>query len=751
MPGRASEPNSGAPKTPRRHSGASHAAKFTQAAHTCLRGESGIHSSVPSRRDFLANSVAAGAGLVIGFHLPRVNWVDAAETLFAPNAFVRIAPDNTITIVSKHLEFGQGVYTGLATILAEELDADWSQIRVISAPSDPSRYNNLYWGQAQGTGNSSSIANSWEQLRRAGAAARAMLVAAAADAWRVPASEITASKGVLSHKATGRSTSYGALTVAAAAQQPPANVALKDPGAFNLIGTRVPRVDVAAKTDGSAIFALDVVREDMLTVLFARPPCFGGRVKSVDATAAKSIAGVVDVIAGSSRVAILGTSFWAAKKGRDALRVEWDDLVAEVRGSTELRAEYRRLLDRPGAIARKDGDAEGVLAGAGRIFAAEFEFPYLAHAPMEPLNCVVELAENRCRIWSGSQSQTIDHVIAARITGLDPGQIEINTTLAGGSFGRRADPEIINNAVSIAKAIGGRRPLRVVWTREDDIQGGQYRPLYLHRLRAALDETGRITAWHHRIVGQSITPGDGVDASSIQGAATLPYAIPNLSVELHTTQVGVPVMWWRSVGASHNAYATETLIDELAYAAHKDPVAFRLAMLDPGAGHAAVLRLAAEKADWGKAAPAGRFRGVAVQEWVGTYVAQVAELSLDARGMPKVERVVCAIDCGTLINPDIVTAQMEGGIAYGLGAALHNAITLTEGRVDQSNFHDYPSLRMSEMPRVEVHILPSNRPPTGVGEAGVPPIAPAVANALFAATGQRVRRLPFDGQSLSAR
>ena len=699
-----------------------------------------------TRRVFLAGSAAIGAGLVIGVRWPGAS--AAASALFEPNAFVRIAPDNSVTVIAKHLEFGQGIHTGLATILAEELDADWAQIRVVSAPADAARYSNLFWGQAQGTGNSSSIGNSWEQLRQAGAVARAMLVQAAADVWRVPMTEVTATKGVLAHAASGRRTNFGAFAQRAAALPMPQNVTLKDPKTFTLIGTQAPRVDAAAKTDGSALFALDVVRDNMLTAVFARPPRFGGTVKSFDATAAKAIDGVVDVISGSTRVAVLGTSYWAAKRGRDALRVEWDESAAEKRGSAEILAEYRRLLDLPGLIARKEGDAETAIASGATILAANYQFPYLAHAPMEPLNCVVELSDGRCRIWSGAQMQTLDQAIAAGITGLPPEQIEIQTMLAGGSFGRRADPELVNNAVSIAKAIGGRAPVRVVWTREDDIQGGQYRPLYAHRLHAALDKSGRIVGWHHRIVGQPIVPADGVDLHSVQGAVTLPYAIANLTVELTKTSVGIPVMWWRSVGSSHNAYVTECFVDELAHAAGKDPIAFRLGLLPPNSLQAAMLRLAADKAGWQRPLPAGRFRGVAVHDWVGTTVAQIAEISLSHRGEVKVERVVCAVDCGTAINPDIVAAQIEGGLAFGLSAALYGAITLTEGRVDQSNFHNYKPLRMSDMPKVEVHIASSTRPPTGIGEAGVPPIAPAVANAIFAATGRRVRALPFEGQNL---
>ena len=491
----------------------------------------------------------------------------------------------------------------------------------------------------------------------------------------------------------------------------------------------------------------------MLTAVIARPPRFGARLKSVDDSVAKSMPDVGDIVSWPGGVAVLARGFWAAKTARDALKLEWEDTGAETRGSNDILADYRKLLGQPGVPVRDEGHAETAIAGAAKKFAADYEFPYLAHAPMEPLTCTVELSPGRCVIWSGSQIQTLDQNVAAQIAGLSPAQVEIHTMLAGGSFGRRATQTVVAEAVSIAKAIGGRAPVRVVWTREDDIRGGFYRPLFVHRLRAGLDSKGQIVGWHHRVVGQPLMPlgpnSRGVDPGMVQGAVTLPYAIANLTVEAHAMQTGVPVMWWRSVGSSHNAYSTETFMDELAAAAGKDPVEFRLSLLAQQPLAANVLSLAAEKAGWGKSAPAGLFRGVAVHEWVNTFVAQVAEISLD-RGAVKVERVVCAVDCGTAINPDIVKAQMEGGIGFGLGAALRNAITLTGGRVDQSNFHDYQPLRIDDMPRVEVHIVPSGRAPTGVGEAAVPPIAPAVANAIFAATGKRVRALPFEGQNFGA-
>jgi isoquinoline 1-oxidoreductase subunit beta len=703
-----------------------------------------------SRRGFVKGTAAAGAGLVLGFHLPLPDEARAQADVFEPNAFVRIAPDNSVTIICKHLEFGQGVYTGLATLLAEELDADWAQIKVEAAPADAAHYNNLFWGPLQGTGNSSSIANAAGQMRQAGAMARLMLVQAAGAQWQVPADEIEVRQGVLSHSRTAKRGMFGDFAAKAANVPVPWTVALKAPSAFTLIGKRVPRLDTPAKINGSAEYALDVKRLGLLTALIARPPRFGARIKTIDDAAARAVKGVVEIATGAGMVAVIGRGYWPAKKGRDALKIEWDYSGAEMRGSAEIAAAYRELRDKPGTALRSDGNADAALAGAAKTFTADYEFPYLAHAPMEPLNATVELGAESCTIWSGSQMQTLDQGIAAQISGLPPEQVAVHTMFAGGSFGRRAVQTVVAEAVAIAKALGGRAPVRVMFSREDDIAGGYYRPLFLHRLRAGLDGSGRIVGWQHRIVGQPLTPQTGgqVDSSLAQGAATLPYAIANVTVEAHPTSVGVPVMWWRSVGASHSGYAVETFIDELAAAANKDPVDFRLPLLSAQPAASNVLTLAAEKAGWGRPPPAGRFRGVALQEWVGTQVAQVAEISLDG-GAVKVERVVCAVDCGTAINPDIVAAQMEGGIAFGLAAALRGAITLSAGRVDQSNFHDYQPLRMADMPRVEVHIVPSNRPPSGIGEAGVPAIAPAVANAIFAATGQRVRSLPFAGRSFA--
>jgi isoquinoline 1-oxidoreductase subunit beta len=711
---------------------------------------------MPSRRQFLVSGAVAGMGLVIGLRLDRAaaQGGTAAPGVLAPNAFVRIAPDNTVTIIAKHIELGQGAHTGLATLLAEELDADWSQIRIEAAPTDVARYNNLAWGPMQGTGGSTSIANSWEQLRRAGATARAMLIAAAAQQWKVPAGEITVDRGVVAHPTTGRRATFGELASAAARQTPPAQVALKDPKDFKLIGRHAPRVDSRAKTTGSAVYTYDLRLPDMLTAVIARPPRFGATVKSFDASAARRVPGVTDVVPVPSGVAVVARGAWAGIKGRNALRIDWDEAGAETRGSAELYAAYRLIAAQPGARARRQGDPEAALAGAARVLEAVYEFPYLAHTPMEPLDCVVRVGADGCEVWLASQTPTIEQQAVAAVFGLPPDKVRVHTLLAGGSFGRRstARGDVAVEAASIAKALGGARTIKLIWTREDDIQGGSYRPLYVHRLRAGLDAGGRIVGWEHRIVGQSLVTGtplaafrmrDGIDLTSVEGAANLPYAVPNIAVELHTTTVGIPVLWWRSVGSTHTAYSTETFLDELARAAGRDPVDARRALLQGHPRHLGVLELAARQAGWGQPLPPGRARGVALHECFGTVVAQVAEVSRDGDGLPRVERVVCAVDCGIAVNPDVVRAQMEGSIGFGLGSALWSEITVVGGRAQQSNFHDFRILRIDEMPRVEVHIVPSAAPPTGVGEPGVPPIAPAVANAWLALSGRPVHRLPF--------
>lgn len=713
-----------------------------------------------SRRQILQAGGLAGVGLVLGFHWrpARALAANATGEPFVPNAFVRIAGDHTVTVILKHVEAGQGVSTGLPTLVAEELDAAWSQMRFEHAPVNFDQYKNLIYG-VQLTGGSTAISNSWEQLRQAGATARAMLINAAAQEWQVNAKEITVTEGWIEHAASGRRGQFGDFVERAAGITVPEDVPLKKPEDFRLIGQRLPRLDVPEKTDGAAQFTQDFRLPGMLTALVAHPPRFGATVASFDATAARKVSGVEHVVQVPTGVAVVARDFWAAKKGRDALQVSWDESQAEKRSSEEIEASFHKLLDQPGIEAIQRGDAAAALAEAEhkkeeKVIEADYFFPYLAHAPMETLGFIVQLDGDRARAWGGSQFQTIDQAVIAGVLEIPAENVEVTTLLAGGTFGRRATPsgDIASEAAQVARAVGGKALIKLLWTREDDLRGGSYRPLFVHRLRAGLDAEGRVIAWHHRLVGQSIAAGtalaeamvqNGVDSFSVEGAKQLPYDIPNFSVELQSPETGVPVLWWRSVGHSHNGYSTETFLDQLAKAAGKDPVALRRELLHEHPRHLGVLELAAEKADWGKALPAGRARGIAVHESFKSFVAQVVEITLDDEGMPRVERVVCAVDCGIAINPDVIVAQMESGIGYGLNAALFNEVEIDAGRVRCSNFHDYRPLRIHEMPPVEVHIVPSDKSPTGVGEPGVPPLAPAVANAYFALTGKSIHRLPF--------
>jgi isoquinoline 1-oxidoreductase beta subunit len=716
-----------------------------------------------SRRAFLKEAGAITAtALTIGFEwvgpprraMAAIGSIGPAP--FAPNAFLRIGADNSVTIIAKHLEMGQGSYTGIATVLAEELDADWTLVRVESAPADAKRYGNSVLGGLQGTGGSSAMANSWSQLRDAGGKARAMLVSAAAAQWHVPVEELTVDKGIVLHASSKRQATFGSLVAKASALPVPDKVTLKDPKDFKLIGYQIPRVDASAKSNGTAQFTLDFTLPGMLIALLRRPPQFGATVKSFDPAAASAVPGVVKVVQVPGGVAVVAKNFWAAKLGRDALKIEWDDAHAEKRSSSTIMDEYRKLADQPATSARKQGDAAKAIQDAAHKVSASFEFPYLAHAPMEPLDALVKLDANSCEIWAGDQFQTMDQANAARTAGLTPQQVSIHTLYAGGSFGRRANTisDYIVEAVSIAKAYGADgTPIKLQWTREDDIRGGLYRPMYFHKLEAGLSDKGELTGWHHVIVGQSImagtpfAPKSGIDGTSVEGAATIAYDIPNLAVDLATTKTGVPVLWWRVVGSSHTTFAVEAFIDEVAKAANADPFEFRRKRLAHEPRMKAVLELAAEKAGWSTPLPKGKGRGIAVAEAFKTYVAQVAEVSVDEAGRIKVDRVVVAVDCGTPINPDVIKAQMEGGIGFGLGAVLYGAITLKDGHVEQHNFNDYRVLRMNEMPKVEVYIVPSTLPPTGVGEPGVAPIGPAVANAIFAATGRRIHVLPFPKQA----
>jgi len=713
-------------------------------------------NSAVSRRDFVRVSLVLGGGLMVsvygcgpnGEELPATT----ADGALEPNAFVRIDTNGTVHVTSKHLEMGQGAYTGLATLIAEELDADWSKVTVEGAGADDKKYGNASIGGLQGTGGSSAIANSWEQHRKAGATARAMLISAAAKQWGVPATELTTEPGEVVHAASKRRAAYGTLVTAAAALPVPTNVTLKDPKTFRYIGkeTGTPRVDTKAKINGTAVFTQDVKLPGMLTAVVAHAPLFGGKVKSFDATKAKAIAGVVDVVQIPNGVAVLGQHFWAAKQGRDALTVEWDDSAANTLGTAEIMAQFRDASQKPGVGIRNDGNAEGALKSAAKTVEATYEFPYLAHASMEPLNCVVELKKDGATIWNANQFPTTDRAAVAKLFGMKPEQVIMNTVFSGGSFGRRANPhsDYVMEAATIAKAIDGRAPVKLVWTREDDTAAGYFRPAMLHRMKGGLDAAGNPVAWWQRVVGQSMMAGtmfespDGKDPSTYEGASDHTYQIANVFLDAHWPKIGVPVQWWRSVGHTHTAFAVEMFVDEMAKAAGKDPVEFRRAMLAKDPRRLGVLNLAAEKSGWGTPLPAGHARGIAVHRSFDTYVAEVAEVSMQ-NGVPRVHKVTCAVDCGIVVNPDIVRSQMEGAVAFGLGAALFRQIAIEKGRVVSTNFDRYRVLRHSEMPQVDVHIVPSTAAPTGVGEPGTPPIGPAVANALLALTGKPTRSLPF--------
>ncbi len=706
-----------------------------------------------SRRTFLATSAVAGGGLLIGLSLPgsmrRVFAQEAAPApKIVPNAFIRIAPDDTVTILLKHSEMGQGVFTSLPMVIAEELECDWRHVRCEHAPADIVYAHTVF--RAQMTGGSTSTWESFDQLRTAGAAAREMLIAAAAAKWEVPAGECRAENGFVLHGQ--RRLRFGELAADAAKLRVPAAPKLKDPKDWKIIGRATHRLDSPVKVTGQAEFGMDVRRPGMLTALVARSPWFGGKVRSFRAEKAKAVPGVVDVMQIPSGVAVLAENFWAARQGRNALEVDWDPGSMAGHSTAAQLDDYRKKVRTPGAVAAKKGDFEAAFAKAAKTVEAEYEVPYLAHAMMEPLNCTAEVKPDSCEIWIGTQFQTGDQAAAAKIAGLKPEQVQIHTVFLGGGFGRRANPrsDFVAEAVHLAKA--SRRPVKVVWTREDDLHGGYYRPLWVSRLRAGLDAQGKPVAWAHTLAGQSILVGtpfsgmiqNGIDETSIEGAADAPYleSIADHQVELHSPEHPIPVLWWRSVGHSHTAFVVESFVDELAHAAGKDPVAFRRELLPAGSRRRRVLDSAAEAFGWGKPLPAGRAAGIAVHESFGSAVAQAAEVSVD-QGRIRVHRVVCAIDCGPVVNPDGVEAQMQSGIVYGLSAALYGEITFRDGQVQQSNFHDYPVLRLHEMPRIEVVIARSDEKMGGAGEPGTPPIAPAVANAVFALTGKRLRTLPL--------
>ena len=710
------------------------------------------------RRDFLKTGAAISGGLLLNLYVPDWGPARGAESASQPvalNAFVHIGSDDVVTVISNHSEMGQGIYTSLPMLIAEELEADWSKIRVQSSPV-AAVYNHTVFGIMM-TGGSTTTNSEYDRFRKMGAMARVMLVDAAAQQWGVDPGTCRAEKGYVIHSASKRRASFGSLAAAASKLEPPKDIALKDPADFTIIGKPIHRLDTPSKTNGTAQFGLDVYIPGMLTAVVARPPVFGGKVSSFNAAKAKEIPGVVNVLEVPSGVAVIANGFWPAKLGREKLDIIWEEGPGAKISTVEMREQYAALSKTAGTLAKKVGDPAGALAGAAKTITAEYEVPYLSHSMMEPLNTVVDLHEDHCEIWTGTQFQTGDRAAAAAAAGLKPEQVEIHTMLLGGGFGRRANPasDFVTEAVQVAKV--AKAPVKVVWTREDDIRGGWYRPMWYDHFEAGLDGTGNPVAWKHTIVGQSIFDGtmfasfgikDGVDTASVEGAADIIYTIPNIQVDLHSPKNEVPVQWWRSVGHSHTGFSVEAFFDEVAHAGGKDPYQLRRSLLAGQPRMLAVLDLAVEKAHRNGPLPAGHGRGIATHFSFDSYVAQVAEVSVEKDGTVRVHRIVAAVDCGRTVNPDTVRAQLEGGIIFGLTAALKTEITLDQGRVQQRNFHDYPMVRMFESPAIEVYIVPSTEHPTGVGEPGVPPVAPAVANAIFAATGKRVRRLPIKAEDL---
>jgi len=697
------------------------------------------------RRAFLGVAAAAGAGLVIAFRLPAGDEAEAGEATadsaarFAPNAWLRVDPEGEITIWMAKSEMGQGVKTALPMIVAEELEADWRRVRIEQAD-----FNQKYGDQ--GTGGSSSVRESYEPLRKAGAAAREMLVAAAAATWGVEKGTCSAREGSVLHAASNRALTYGQLVAKAATLPVPEAPRLKDPGEFRLIGTKTPRVDTPSKIAGKATYGIDVRVPGMLYAVVARCPVLRGRPVSHDPAKTLEVPGVKRVVVFRSGVAVLADSTWAAMEGRRRLEVVWDEGEHANLSSESLRKQWEAVAEQPGADARHDGDPGAALAAAGKKIDAVYELPFLAHAPMEPQNCTADVRSGSCEIWAPTQVPDDVQAAAEKITRLPGSAIKVHVTLMGGGFGRRLDADYAEEAIFLSKEVGA--PVMVVFSRDDDMQHDFYRPGSRHILSGAVSKEGKLSAWTHRVVAPSIGGqrggrNEGMDRSAMHGADDIPYEIPNVHVDYVMSNTPVPTGWWRSVYSSQNGFVSEAFFDELAAAAGKDPFELRRSLLSKAPRHRRVLELAAEKAGWGTAPAAGRHRGIALVKSFGSFVAQVAEVSVATDGAVRVHRVVCAVDCGRVINPDTVEAQMEGGIVFGLSAALYGEITLEKGRVQQANFDGYRVLRMDAVPIVEVHIVPSEENPAGVGEPGVPVIAPAVVNAIFAATGKRVRRLPI--------
>jgi isoquinoline 1-oxidoreductase beta subunit len=710
------------------------------------------------RRNFLKTGVAGATGLVIGFYLPGDFEALAAAPAgsaapAALNAWMRIGADDSVTILIDKSEMGQGILTALCMIAAEELECDWKKIRPEFAPT-AKEYINPAFG-IQGTGGSSSVRSSWDPMRKAGAAARDMLLQAAAQKWGVAKTACRAENGVILHVATKRRLTYGSLAEAAAKFPVPQDVPLKDPKQFHTIGKSTKRLDTPDKVNGRAEFGIDVRRPGMVYAVVERCPVFGGKVASFDATKAKAVPGVKNVIQISSGVAVVADSTWAAMQGRRALDVKWNEGPNGQVSSDSISKLFAERTGQPGAVARKEGDAASAFAGAAKKIEAVYEVPYLCHATMEPMNGTAHVRPDGVELWLPTQFQTISQTVAAKIAGVAPEAVNIHTTFLGGGFGRRSELDFVAESVEISKAVSA--PVKLTYSREDDMQHGMYRPASYCRMAAGIGADGWPVAFTSSIACDSIMARrfpdqvkDGVDETSVEALANIPYAIPNILVDYQLTVAGIPVGFWRSVGASQNGYFSESFVDEMATAAQKDPYEFRRHLLAKFPRHVGVLDLAAQKAGWDKPLPAGRFRGIAVLTAFQSYAAQVVEISVNRTERTlKVHRVVCAVDVGRVVNPTNIVAQSESAVVYGLTAALHNAITISRGRVEQTNFDSYPILRMDEMPVIEVHIVPSEEKPTGAGELSVPPLAPALCNAIFAATGKRVRRLPIRPEDLA--
>jgi isoquinoline 1-oxidoreductase subunit beta len=704
-----------------------------------------------TRRQLLKGSAALGAGLVIGFRLPldaAAQQAQATPGVFAPNQWLRIDRDGIVTITNSVPEMGQGAMTATPMIIADELDADWSKIRTEQAPANPKLYANPVTGN-QAYGGSRGVRDHLEMWRKAGAAARQMLKQAAAQEWNVPESEVETEPGVVIHRPSGRRLMYGQLVDRASQLPVPQNPTLKTKDQFRYIGKEgIARLDIPIKTDGRATYGMDVKVPGMLIASIERCPVFSGKVQSLDATAAKAVPGVKHVVQVSNGVAVVATSFWSALQGRRALKVTWDEGAMASLTSAAISTQYEAMSKQAGQVARNEGNAEQALGAGGKVVEAVYQVPFLEHACMEPMNATAHGMPNSVTLWAPTQNPGGHQALAAKLAGVPVERVEVVTTLLGGGFGRRGEPDFVTDAVETSKAVGA--PVKVIWTREDDIQHGFYRPATYNVFRAALDANGQPVAWWNRIVGPGIliqkgrAPKGTIDPAAVEGARNHPYDIANIRVEWVEKDFGVPVGFWRSVGSSQNAFITESFVDELAHAAGKDPYEYRRGLLGKAPRHLAVLDAAAKGAGWGTPLPAGRARGIAVAFSYGSYAAHVAEVSVAPDGGVRVHRFVCAIDCGIAVNPDQVRSQMEGGAIYALTAALYGKITLDKGRVQQSNFHDYPMLRIGEAPTVETIIVDSGQAPGGLGEHGVPPVAPAVTNAIFVLTGKRIRTLPID-------